>query len=82
MVLEYMQKVKECGVCYLPKPCDQTIHASTVGVHAWLRQRLRRALQPLPPPTLPPRAPNFEIAMLQTSRRRGSRGGARRRAAK
>jgi hypothetical protein len=47
--------MKECPVCYLPRPCDREIHAATLRVHAWLRRKIERALEPprTPQRTLP-----------------------------
>ena len=37
----------DCAVCYGKH--DGEVHAATIRVHQWLRLRLQRALQPLPP---------------------------------
>ena len=37
----------ECRVCLIEH--DDEIHAATLSVHQWLRQRLRRVLEPAPP---------------------------------
>jgi hypothetical protein len=38
----------ECRTCLGRH--DPEIHAATLRIHAWVRQRLRRLLEPLPPP--------------------------------
>lgn len=40
-----MKKIPECAVCYME--CDPEIHAATVRIHEWLKEKVSRAGDPI-----------------------------------
>lgn len=40
-----IKRAPDCPACY--GPCDPEIHSATVRVHAWFRERLLFALEPV-----------------------------------
>ncbi len=70
---------EECKTCLGPH--DAEVHSATVSIHRWLRARLRRLGEPVPPPkprsVLPPGCAGVtNLSLLNAAaRQRASRRG-------